>query len=98
MLKILICLFAGLVISVALLQLRQQRLELNFQGNRLHNHIAEQQAKLWDQQLQVAVYTAPNAISRTVGQQQLEMVPQTPLPARKSKNGWIDAKGNPDAE
>ena len=96
MLKLLICLLAGLAISVALLQLRQQRLELNFQANRLHGQIEKQQARLWDQQLQIAVYTAPNAISRTVGQQKLEMVPQTPLPARRTN--WIDTRNNPDAE
>lgn len=97
MLKLLICLFATLAISIALLQLRQQRLELNYQANRLHNQIEAHQAKLWDQQLQIAVYTAPNAISRTVGQQKLEMVPQTPQPAMKQQN-WIDVKNNPDAE
>jgi len=95
-LKLLICLFSALLISVALLQLRQQRLELNYQANRLHNQIEEHQAKLWDQQLAIAVYTAPNAISRTVGQQKLDMVPQSPMPARKQN--WIDVKNNPDAE
>jgi cell division protein FtsL len=96
MLKLLLCLVSGLAISIAVLQLRQQRLELNYQANRLHGEIEKHQAKLWDQQLQIAVYTAPNAISRTVGQQKLEMVPQNPLPARKAS--WIDANGNPDAE
>ena len=96
MLKLLICLISALLISVALLQLRQQRLELNYQANRLHNQIEKHQAKLWDQQLQIAVYTAPNAISRTVGQQKLDMVPQSPMPARKQN--WIDVKNNPDAE
>lgn len=84
------------MVSVALLQLRQQKLELNFQANNLHKQIEDRQAKLWDQQLQIAMYTAPNAISRTVGQQKLEMVPQHPGMARKA--GWIDVKGNPDAE
>jgi cell division protein FtsL len=97
MLKLLICLFATLAISFVLLQLRQQRLELNFQANRLHNEIERRQAKLWDQQLQIAVYTAPNAISRTVGEQKLEMVPQTPQPAMK-RPSWIDVQNNPDAE
>jgi hypothetical protein len=95
-LKLLICLFAGLLVCVAVLQLRQQRLELNFQVNRLHKQIEDKQAKLWDQQLQIAVYTAPNSISRTVGEQKLEMVPQSPLPARSAS--WIDVRNNPDAE
>jgi len=97
MLKLLLSLFCTLAISVALLQLRQQRLELNYQANQLHNQIERHQAKLWDQQLQIAVYTAPNAISRTVGQQKLEMVPQTPLPAAM-KASWIDVHNNSDAE
>ena len=97
MLKLIICLFSALTISVVLLQLRQQRLELNFQANRMHNQIEDRQAKLWDQQLQIAVYTAPNAISRTVGEQKLEMVPQTPQPAMRRPN-WIDVQNNPDAE
>lgn len=96
MLKLLLCLFAGLAICIAVLQLRQQRLELNFQVNRLHGQIEEQQARLWDQQLQIAVYTAPNAISHTVGEKQLDMVPQSPLPARAAH--WIDVQNNPDAE
>ena len=34
---------------------------------------------LWDQQVQIAVYTAPNAISKTVGERQMHMVPTAPL-------------------
>ena len=91
MLKLLICLLSGLAISIALLQLRQQRLELNFQTNRLHGQIERQHGKLWDQQLQIAVYTAPNAISRTVGDHSLRLVPQTP--GRASATNWIDVRG-----
>jgi cell division protein FtsL len=96
MLKILLCLFTGLLTCIALLQLRQQHLELNCQVNRLHNDIERQQARLWDQQLQIAMYTAPNAISKTVDQQNLKMVPQKTLPAQESR--WIDVRSNPDAE
>lgn len=96
MLKLLLCLFFGLLISITALQLRQQKLELNYQANQLHTDIEKQQAKLWDQQLQIAIYTAPNAISRTVGQQKLEMVPQTPLHTAKQKS-WIDARVNDPA-
>src|SRR4051812_15072965 len=97
MLKLLLCLVSALAISIALLQLRQQRLELNYQANSLHNELEKRQAKLWDQQLQIAVYTAPNAISRTVGQQKMDMVPQHPLRSARKAN-WIDAHGNSDAE
>jgi cell division protein FtsL len=96
MLKLLLTLSLSLILAVALLQLRQQRLELNYQTNRLHNQIRDSQARLWNQQLQIAVYTAPNAISKTVGEQKLNMVPETPLPAQQAN--WIDPAHNPDAE
>jgi len=96
MLKLLLCLFASVALGVLLLELRQQRLELNYQTNKLHNQIEQSNAKLWNQQLNIAVYTAPNAISKTVGERDLNMVPQHALPAQKSN--WIDASGNPDAE
>jgi cell division protein FtsL len=89
MLKLLLCLTSAMLLAVLILQLRQQKLELNHQANKLHNQIEAQQAKLWNQQLQIAVYTAPNAIQQTVGQQQFKLVPRSPLPARKSN--WIDA-------
>ena len=54
MLKLLVCLFCAVVLAVVMLQLRQQRLELNHQSNRLHNQIEAQQAKLWSQQLEIA--------------------------------------------
>jgi cell division protein FtsL len=96
MLKLLLCIFCCAILGALLLQLRQQRLELNFQTNRLHNQIEQSQAKLWNQQLQIAVYTAPNAISETVGKRELKMVPQTPLPAQKAN--WLDASADPNAE
>jgi cell division protein FtsL len=92
MLKLLLCLTSAMLLAVLMLQLRQQKLELNHQANKLHNQIEAQQAKLWNQQLQIAVYTAPNAIQQTVGQQQLKLVPRSPLPAGKSN--WIDAATN----
>jgi cell division protein FtsL len=96
MLKLLICISFSAVLGAVMLQLRQQRLELNFQTNRLHNQIEQTQSKLWNQQLQIAVYTAPNAISETVGKRDLKMVPQTPLPAQKAN--WIDPANDPAAE
>jgi cell division protein FtsL len=96
MLKLLLCLAAAACLAVVLLQLRQQRMELNYQANRLHNQIEDQQARLWNQQLQIAIYTAPNAISKTVGDHALDMVPRSPLPARNTN--WIDAGVDPDAE
>ncbi|HEV2295174.1 MAG TPA: hypothetical protein VGR35_15070 [Tepidisphaeraceae bacterium] len=97
MIKLLLCLTTSLCLAVLVLQLRQQRLELGYQANQLHNQIEDQQAKLWNQQLQIAMYTAPNAISKTVGEAAINMVPQSPLPARKQFN-WLDAANDPDAE
>ncbi len=94
MLKLLLCLTFAVVIGVIMLQLRQQRLELNHQANILHNKIEAQQAKLWSQQLQIAVHTAPNAISKTVGQKDLKLVPQSPTHVGPSN--WMDVHGEAD--
>ena len=55
-----------------------------------------QQAKLWSQQLQIAVYTAPNAIQQTVKSHDLKMVSQSPVHSKNAN--WTDASANPDAE
>jgi len=88
MLKLLICIVSAAVLAALVLQLRQQRQELGYQNSRLHDQIKDQQAKLWNQQLQIAVYTAPNAISQTVRNHDLKMVPQAPLP--RGRTYWID--------
>jgi cell division protein FtsL len=93
MLKLLICIFSGLLIAVLVLQLRQQRLEINYQTSQLHNQIHAQQARLWNQQLQIAVATAPNAIQHTVDHHALQMVPRAPLPPQVAH--WIDVAGDP---
>jgi hypothetical protein len=92
MVKLLLCIFAGLGLAVVMLQLRQQRMELSHQNNVLHNRIESTQAKLWSQQLQIAVYTAPNAIEQTVGSHALKMVPRTPGVA--GATNWMDARSN----
>ena len=96
MLKLLLTLVFGLFLAALLLGLRQQRLELNYQMNQLHDQIRASQAKLWNQQLQIAVYTAPNAISQTVGNHDLKMVPESPVPSKQPR--WIDPQNDPDAE
>src|SRR3954467_15879296 len=90
MLKLLLCLACGVLIAVLMLHLRQQRLELNHQANLLHNQIEAQQARLWNQQLQIAVYTARHAISKTVGDHALRLVPQSPTRARVIN--WMDTR------
>src|SRR5437867_9041834 len=89
MLKLILCLFSTVLLAVLMLQLRQQRLELNHQANLLHNQIEAQQARLWSQQLQIAVYTAPNAIAKTVGEKDIKLVPQSPTHVGPSN--WMDA-------
>jgi cell division protein FtsL len=96
MIKLLLCLVTGLVIAVCLLQMRQQRLELNHQANQLHSAIEAQQAKLWSQQLQVAIYTAPNSIQKTVGDHNLQLAPQNPNGVGPSN--WINSQSDPAQE
>ena len=96
MLKLLICLVTTALIAICLLQLRQHNLQLGHQCNELHSKIRGRQSKLWTQQLQIAVYTAPNAITQTVANHDLHLVPQTPPPA--GRRHWIDVQSDPDAE
>jgi hypothetical protein len=88
MLKLLLCVLSAAVLAALVLQLRQQRQELGYQNSRLYDQIKDQQAKLWNQQLQIAICTAPNAITRTVDTHDLKMVPQAPLP--RGRTHWID--------
>jgi hypothetical protein len=93
MVKLLLCIFCALGLAIVMLQLRQQRMELSHQNNVLHNKIESTQAKLWSQQLQIAVYTAPNAIEQTVGSHAIKMVPRTPMPAGRTH--WMDTRAAP---
>jgi len=95
MLKLLICLLGGAAIGVATLQLRQQHMELSHETAELHDQIRGRQAKLWDQQVQIAIFTAPNAIQKTVDAHSLKLAPQSPVPG--GRHSWI-AANNPDAE
>jgi cell division protein FtsL len=96
MVKLLICTLSAGALALCVLQLRQQRLQINYQTAELHEQIRQQQGKLWNQQLQIAQYTAPNAISKTVDAHDLKMVPQAPLP--RNKSSWIDVARTPEAE
>jgi hypothetical protein len=93
MVKLLICILSATLLAGVVLQLRQQRVNLSYQANRLHGQIEAKQAELWNQQLQIAVYTAPNAIAKTVGSHDLKLVSPMPIPGR---NGlWIDPSSRP---
>jgi len=76
MLKLCLCMIFALLLAALVLQLRQQKLELSHQANQLHNDIEAQQARLWSQQLQIAEVTAPNALSHTLNERDLQLVPR----------------------
>jgi cell division protein FtsL len=89
MLKIVLLIAVAAIIAFLLLEIRQQRIEYNYQTNTLYDQIEECQAKLWNQQLQIAMYTAPNAIAKTVDQKALHLV--RPTPGTLSKADSSDA-------
>jgi hypothetical protein len=76
MLKLLLCLVCAFGIAIAAMQLRQQELELKYRAAKLQTDIEGQQARLWSQQLQIAIYTAPPAMPKTLAQHDLELVPE----------------------
>ncbi len=80
MLKLLLCLMSAMLLAVITLQLRQQKLELQYQANQLHNQIERSQAKIWNQQLQIASFTAPPALAHTASNPDLRLAPTTPPP------------------
>ena len=66
MLKLMLCLVCAFVIGTITLQLRQQELELRHQATELHEKIQAKQSKLWGQQVEIAIYTSPNAIAKSL--------------------------------
>ena len=100
MIKMLICLLAALGLGVMVLQLRQQRLELNYKISQLHRQIESNQSRLWNQQLQIAMYTAPNAIQHTVNNHNLKLVPRKPVSRGTTPSAGVGTNWalDPDAE
>jgi cell division protein FtsL len=88
-LKLLLVILSALLTAVCLLQLRQQKVILNHQTQELHRKINDSQAELWNQQLQVAAYTAPNAITATVNALDVPLVPDAPVEL-EDRRSWID--------
>jgi hypothetical protein len=81
MLKLLLCLLCGSATAVAMLELREQHLNLTFQTDKLHNQIEASQAQLWNQQLAIAVATAPDAVAAAAKGQDLKLTAgRSPLP------------------
>jgi cell division protein FtsL len=90
MLKLLLSLLCGSATAVALLELRQQRLDLTFQTNKLHNQIEASQMQLWNQQLSIAEATAPNALAAAAKGKDLKLAAGNAA----VKRSWVD---DPDA-
>jgi cell division protein FtsL len=93
--KLLLCLCSGTVLALAMLQLRQQRLELQHQQTELHVEIKNQQARLWNQQLRIAVCTGPAAVTQTINTHHLKMISESNSPVPRS---WTEQVETPDAE
>jgi cell division protein FtsL len=90
MLKLVLCLICGTATAVAMLELREQHLNLTFRTDKLHNQIESSQAQLWNQQLSIAVATAPNALVAEAKGRDLKLT-GSKSPIRRS---WVD---DPDA-
>jgi hypothetical protein len=90
MLKLLLCLLCGSATAVAMLELREQRLNLTFETNKLHNQIESSQSVLWNQQLSIAVATAPNSLAAAARGKDLKLGGAN-APIHRS---WVD---DPDA-
>jgi cell division protein FtsL len=88
MIKLLICLLATMATAACLMQLHQQRLELSHETSELHNAIESRQARLWNQQLQIANITAPPAVKAAIGKENLQLTPLAPVGT--STTAWID--------
>ena len=86
MLKLMFCMLCAVLMGVTTLLLRQQQLTLRHEAADLHEQIEHQQSKLWNQQLQIATLTAPNAIAQTVGNQ-VPLEPEAALPPETAD--WI---------
>ncbi len=95
MVKLLICLLTAVLIAAAMLELRQQRMNLGFQSSQIHRDIERAQVRLWNQQLQIGIYTSPNAIDQTVRQHQLNL--KSPTPAAGSPAAPAEAPAPTDS-
>lgn len=79
MLKLLLCIVGAFAIAAVLLHLRHEKMEINYRINQAHRRLQSLQTELWNQQLQMAIATAPAAVEKSVGQHKLNLVPAAPL-------------------
>lgn len=93
MLKMLLCILCAFLIGICLLQLRQQELELRHQTADLQMRIQARQVRLWNQQLEIAVYTAPDAMRKSIEDQGLKLAPAAKLP--EEAGDWVGMNRKP---
>ena len=79
MLKLLLCLTSAFLIAGVLLHLRHERMEINYRINQAHRRLQDLQVELWNQQLQMAIATAPAAVEKAVGRYRMNLIPATPV-------------------
>lgn len=78
MVRLLLCLLVGAGIGITLLMIRQQRLELQYESNEIHDEMLDTQRQLWRQQVQIAAATAPAALESVLAHHQFETEPTNP--------------------
>lgn len=79
MLKLLLCLLSAFVIAAVLLNLRHERMEINYRINQSHRRLQTLQTELWNQQLHMAIATSPAAVEKAVGAHRITLVPAMPM-------------------
>ena len=73
MFKLLFTLLVFLAIGLALLGLRQHRLELTADAARLHQQVTEREQTLWGQEVQIAGPTDPRKITEAIKASGIEL-------------------------
>jgi hypothetical protein len=87
MLKLLLCLFATVTTAVFLVELRQQRMEMTHDIDRLHAAVETRGSRLWNQQVTIAIDTTPKAVVTAVGTHDLHLTPVDPV--GKTPSEWV---------
>ena len=73
MFKLLFTLVIFLALGLALLGLRQHRLELTAEAARLHQQVSEREQTLWGQEVQIALRTDPRKITEAIKASGIEL-------------------------
>lgn len=95
MVRILLCLLVGVGIGITLLMIRQQRLELQYESNKIHDEMLDTQRQLWRQQVQIAAATAPAALDTVLANHEFETEPEDAT--RELPDEWDVYESGPTA-